>query len=133
MTSPTVSAPTFGTARAGDPVRLTARGRMVMLAIAACAAIALAAIALTGLAAPSAHSGAPGPAPTGSALGEALAASGRADSHTVVAGDTLWDLARQTAPGSDPRPVVDRIRQINDLDGSRLSIGQRVWLPAPGA
>ncbi len=41
------------------------------------------------------------------------------ESHRVVAGDTLWDLAdERTEPGSDVRSVVRLIQRLNDLDGA---------------
>jgi hypothetical protein len=47
----------------------------------------------------------------------------------VGAGETLWDIARRVAPQSDPRAVVERIRQLNQITGSAVSPGQ--WLQVP--
>jgi hypothetical protein len=47
----------------------------------------------------------------------------------VGAGETLWDIARRAAPRSDPRAVVERIRQLNRITGSAVSPGQ--WLRVP--
>jgi hypothetical protein len=47
----------------------------------------------------------------------------------VGAGETLWDIARRVAPRSDPRAVVERIRQLNQITGSAVSPGQ--WLQVP--
>lgn len=47
----------------------------------------------------------------------------------VGAGETLWDIARRVAPRSDPRAVVERIRQLNQITGSAISPGQ--WLQVP--
>ena len=45
-------------------------------------------------------------------------------------GDTLWGLARQYAPGLDPRQVVYIIRSANDgLDPGRLQPGDVVLVP----
>jgi hypothetical protein len=33
--------------------------------------------------------------------------------YVVRAGDTLWSIAAQLAPGADPRPVVDALRAAN--------------------
>jgi LysM repeat protein len=50
---------------------------------------------------------------------------------TVVVGpgDTLWDIARQAAPGVDPRVTVARIVELNALDGSVIRQGQELLLP----
>jgi hypothetical protein len=51
----------------------------------------------------------------GAALGgNSLAAPGarpRVDTHVVEPGDTLWSVARELAPASDPRPVVDALAE----------------------
>jgi len=47
----------------------------------------------------------------------------------VGAGETLWDIARRVAPRSDPRAVVERIRQLNRITGSAVSPGQRLQVP----
>ena len=49
-------------------------------------------------------------------------------SHVVQPGDTLWQLARQADPESDPRNVVDRLIQVNELDGGRIIPGQELVL-----
>lgn len=53
--------------------------------------------------------------------------------HTAVvrvgAGETVWDVAARVAPRSDPRAVVERIRQLNSLVGSAVSPGQQLRVP----
>jgi len=50
--------------------------------------------------------------------------------HVVSAGDTLWALAHGVAhPGEDLRDVVGGLVELNDLDSSGLSVGQRIVLP----
>jgi len=51
--------------------------------------------------------------------------------ETVVVhpGDTLWSIARNTAPEEDPRAVVDAIVDLNALDGVGLRPGQVLQLP----
>lgn len=51
--------------------------------------------------------------------------------RTVQPGDTLWSVARQLAPGQDPRPVVEQLRRLNHLDGDTLHAGQLLLLPQP--
>lgn len=69
------------------------------------------------------------------------AASGRAEApaggsggevHVVAEGDTLWDIARSVVgPEGDPRPVVEGIRELNDLGtSSTLLPGVRLAVPA---
>ncbi|HEU0088969.1 MAG TPA: LysM peptidoglycan-binding domain-containing protein [Pseudonocardiaceae bacterium] len=47
----------------------------------------------------------------------------------VGAGETVWDVAQRVAPGSDPRAVVERIRQLNGMSGSAVQPGQRLQVP----
>lgn len=47
----------------------------------------------------------------------------------VGAGETLWDVAQRVAPESDPRAVVERIRQLNGIEGSAVQPGQQLWVP----
>lgn len=92
-------------------LRLTARGRRVV------AALALALATATVLSAQGAAAGSPTPS---------LAVV----SHTVVAGETLWQLASGIAtPGQDVRDVVDLLVELNGLDGAGLQAGQQVLLP----
>lgn len=55
-------------------------------------------------------------------------------SHTMVVqvatGDTLWSLAQRFAPHDDPRAIVQRIVELNALDGATLRIGQPLVVPA---
>jgi hypothetical protein len=50
--------------------------------------------------------------------------------YVVQPGDTLWSIARQVAPGRDPRPVVDALVEANDLHGG-LQAGQELTVPVP--
>ena len=50
--------------------------------------------------------------------------------YVVESGDTLWSIARRVAPGRDPRPVVDRLIEANDL-GDGLRAGQELSIPVP--
>lgn len=49
-------------------------------------------------------------------------------SHVVQPGETLWQLAKQAAPGHDPREVVDLLIRANDLDGGVIIPGQTLVL-----
>ena len=50
----------------------------------------------------------------------------------VQAGETLWGIAREVAPGSDPRGVVRQIRQMNDLGTTPVMPGQSIVVPVLG-
>jgi nucleoid-associated protein YgaU len=51
-------------------------------------------------------------------------------SLVVRAGDTLWGIARdRVGPEGDPRPLVEAIREANDLGAGPLLVGQRIVLP----
>jgi predicted Zn-dependent protease len=43
---------------------------------------------------------------------------------TVQPGDTLWSIAGQVAPGRDPRAVIERLRESNNLTSVSLLPGQ---------
>lgn len=47
----------------------------------------------------------------------------------VGAGETVWDVARRVAPESDPRAVVDQIRQLNRMVGSAVEPGEQLQVP----
>ena len=105
------------------PVRLTSRGRVVLvLLVAALAAVPFFAGRATGT------TGSPGrPAATGT-----TGSPGRpAATATVVVheGDTLWSIARVVAPNRDPRQTVEQLRRLNHLRGAAVEAGQRLLLP----
>lgn len=98
-------------------LRLTARGRRIVAALAALpAAVALTLAVLSG----------------GSALAtrDAGAPAESFVTLTVTAGDSLWSIAERVAPGADPRDVVDAIVRLNGLEGVTVSAGQQISLPA---
>ena len=47
----------------------------------------------------------------------------------VGAGETVWDVAARVAPRSDPRAVVERIRQLNDLRATEVVPDQQLRVP----
>lgn len=50
---------------------------------------------------------------------------------TIEPGDTLWDVAVEHAPaGTDPRAYVERLRQVNELDGAGVPAWTVLLLPA---
>ena len=47
--------------------------------------------------------------------------------YVVQPGDTLWTVAAAVAPDRDPRPVVDRLSDVNDIGGAgALDVGDRL-------
>ena len=55
---------------------------------------------------------------------------GPATSVVVVQpGESLWQIARQIAPQSDPRSVVTAIRELNDLGVRTVVPGQSLVVP----
>ena len=102
-----------------DPgLRLTRRGRLVAFSgsVAALGAIVIGAGQVAG------------------ASGSDSEASNSPVPQVVVvqAGETLWGIAREVAPGSDPRGVVRQIRQMNDLGTTPVVPGQSIVVPVLG-
>ena len=44
--------------------------------------------------------------------------------------DTLWSIASRTSPGRRPHPVVAEIRRLNELADHTVHPGQRLKVPA---
>ncbi len=98
-------------------VRLTTRGRVVVVGT-----VALALLAVLWL---GARHGA-GATSGGDRTGRDVVP------ESVVVGrhDTLWTIAVRARPGVDPRVTVQRMIDLNALSGSIINPGQRVLLPS---
>jgi len=48
---------------------------------------------------------------------------------TVRPGDTLWSIAASHARGADVQEAVDRISDVNHLDGGAIQPGERLRIP----
>jgi hypothetical protein len=96
------------------PLRLTRRGRLVLLA-----ALLVLLTGFVGLVA------VPGLAASASGGG----AAALAPAVVVQPGDTLWSIAQRHAPGQDPFDVVDEIRRLNRITDYTVHPGQRLALP----
>lgn len=48
---------------------------------------------------------------------------------TVQAGDSLWSLATKAVATGDPRDTVQRIRELNGIEGSVIAPGDRLVVP----
>jgi LysM repeat protein len=90
------------------PVRLTRRGRYVVLGLL----VALAALVVVLVSKPG-QAADPAPLPT----------------MVVQPGDTLWSIAGDVAPGRSRLATIDDIRRLNHLQGNSLQAGQRLSLP----
>lgn len=96
------------------PVRLTLRGRVLLVSVAL-AVIAAAAVVFG--AAVVATDEAPMP--------------GTVETVTVQPGQTLWSIAAEARPDADIRETVDQIIRLNALeDGAPLPIGATLAVPA---
>ena len=107
--------PTRTASAAEARLRLTTRGRRLLVALAALPlAAGIGFAALSG----------------GSALasGETVATADF-DTVTVMPGDTLWAIAEEVAPAEDPRTVIHEIEKLNALSSGSLQVGQQLAIP----
>jgi nucleoid-associated protein YgaU len=100
-------------ARAPQPIRLTRRGRLVLLAVAILLML------------------------FGFSIGKSVSFASTVPvpstgSQTVIVqpGDTLWAIATQVAPKTDPRVTVQRIIALNGLRNADVLAGQQLALPS---
>ncbi|UNK72001.1 LysM peptidoglycan-binding domain-containing protein [Microbacterium sp. H1-D42] len=96
-------------------LRLTTRGRRVLLAIAALPiVIGIAVSVIAG----------------GSALASgAQAAPVSFETVTVLPGDTLWSIAAEVAPEADPRVVIEDVKRLNNLSSGLIQVGSDIAIP----
>lgn len=96
--------------RSASPVRLTRRGRALLL-------LTLAMLILVAFS-------------LGRTSADAGASAPRAPRTTVVQpGETLWSIASRVAPEQDPRRVIQVLTDLNALGSGPLQAGQRLLLP----
>jgi len=49
---------------------------------------------------------------------------------TVEQGQSMWEIARAVAPGTDPRATITRIVELNELSSAAaIRAGQRLTVP----
>jgi LysM repeat protein len=104
-------APSAQTARPEARLRLTRRGRIVLVVLPAVLAATAALVSLT---APFAEAQPTRPTRT----------------IVVGSGDTLWSIAERLAPADDPRDVVAALERTNHLTSADVEAGRRLVLPA---
>lgn len=96
-------------------LRLTRRGRMVFTTLAALPLVVGAFfVAMNG---------------GGAVAGDAAQQGTDFDYISVPAGASLWTLAEEIAPSSDPRDVIADIMNLNQLTSAEVQIGQRLAIP----
>jgi hypothetical protein len=115
MSTMTIHHPTFSRPMSGPTtgtLRLTRRGRLVVLTLALLAVLAAGIVIASG----SVATDEPGtPVPTRVVM--------------VGTGDTLWDIAADAADDGDVRAMIDRIERLNALDTGMVSAGQKLLVP----
>jgi hypothetical protein len=108
---PTRPAPRSG----AGPVRLTRRGRLVVLALSLLLVLGLGVCWAAG----SVATERPGrPEPTRVVM--------------VGTGETLWGIAAEIAEDGQTRAMVEKIEDLNALDSAMVEAGQRLRVPARG-
>ena len=106
------SAPDRPTVRPRSTVRLTRRGRAVVIVLALIAVLAVGLV----VASSSVATGEAGtPEPTRVVL--------------VGPGDTLWGIAAAVADEGEVQAMINRIEKLNALDSGLLAAGQRLLVP----
>lgn len=113
MSAMTWSCPARPVRVAAGPVRLTRRGRLVVVALLLGLALGLLVVATAPATATSDRGG--------SAVAERV---------TVRPGETLWAIAERVRPDDDPRATIERIRDMNALDSGVAQAGQVLLVPA---
>lgn len=109
-----------------QPLRLTRRGRMLLLGIPALALTAVLVISLLAVLLGSLAS----PANAATRYSPVDMASYAAP-VTVLQGDSLWSIAAVSDPTRDVRDVVAEIVALNELGTGVLQAGQQLYVPLP--
>jgi hypothetical protein len=99
------------------PLRLTRRGRIVLVAAAALLVTLLSLLA-TGAAASATSRTAP-----------ARGADRNLAQVLVLPGQSLWSVAETAEPNADPQQVMQQIIDLNGLSGDVIQAGQQLWVP----
>jgi hypothetical protein len=97
-------------------LRLTRRGRAVLRALLVLALVAVMATTALLMAHQADASDRPAPAVV-------------VRHHVVLPGETLWGIATELAPGTDPRDTISSIVDFNALRSSAVHAGQDLAIP----
>jgi len=106
-------------APAGQPLRLTRRGRVTVLACFAALAVALLVV----------FAGAAGGAQATGHRGGGRAGYQGMTQVVVQPGQTLWAIASAARPAAYTQTVIQQIADANGLKGTTLRAGQILWVP----
>ena len=118
MTLDTMFSPRVASARVTRPrthVRLTRRGRVVVVVAALLVAFAIGVFVTAAGSVATQHPGTPEPTRI----------------VQVGSGDTLWGIASDVADDGDVPAMMTKIERLNALETGVLSAGQRLVVPAP--
>ncbi|ABD12862.1 peptidoglycan-binding LysM [Frankia sp. CcI156] len=96
---------------APPPLRLTRRGRVVVVSIVVAVVVAVAIMIMPGV----------------SIAGPDTAEAPR--HHLVMPGETLWEVAVALDESADTRVMVDRLMRLNHLRSPLIAPGQSLLLP----
>lgn len=99
------------------PLRLTRRGRIVLVAAAALLVTLLSLLA-TGATASATSRTAP-----------SRGADRNLAQVLVLPGQSLWSVAETAEPNADPQQVMQQIIDLNGLSGDVIQAGQQLWVP----
>ena len=116
---PSAPRPTRPAPVAPASVRMTRRGRLTLVALIAALAFMAISAGQAALGLFEAQAGSAG-----------STSSDAARTWVVQPGETLWSIAEQLDPNSDPRETVARIVAMNDLPSSGVAVGQEIFVPA---
>ncbi|WP_242607528.1 LysM peptidoglycan-binding domain-containing protein [Zhihengliuella halotolerans] len=98
-------------------LRLTQRGRFVLIGLPLMLGAALLVLLVGLLNSPA------------NAAGSLEVAAPEVEAVTVLSGDSLWGLAQEFAPARDPRIVISEIVELNGLEKQVVEVGQEVFVP----
>lgn len=107
-------------AAAPTAVRLTGRGRLVVLVALTLAVFALISVGRVWAQADASIGAATGPASSSTVT----------DTWVVQPGETLWTVAGAVAPDVDPRETIASIVALNALSDTAVVAGQTLLVPA---
>jgi len=96
-------------ARRPSPVRLTRRGRVVVVLFLLGLMVGIAVLLST--------------------ASQASAPAGPDRAVTVHSGDTLWSISVATMPGVQPDAAMAQIRRLNHMSDNTIYVGQQLILP----
>ena len=115
---PSAPRPTRPSPSVPASLRLTRRGRLMVVA----------AVVVLGFAVFSLGQAAIGHSPAQAGASSSDAAPAR--TWVVQPGETLWSIAERVDPDTDPRETVARIVAMNDLPDAAVLVGQEIDVPA---